>query len=272
MYSEELEMLIDAALEDCELTEKEKQVLFKRAQAEGIDLDEFEMIVDAKLLKKKKAQQANEISSTPLQSNKVGEVKKCPVCGAIHVVGTAVCPECGFAFSGVGPTRSAVKLYEELQKFNQMNAKEQKSDYHEFKGVVSAIGSAYGNLFKEALNRGKKTEEQDIAMRKFDLIQSFPVPNNREDLFDFLTAIQPKADPNAPQTGYDTKRTLQTASGKMYIENIGYAYWLLYSNCINKARISFANDPDFAPFFAFYESKTIKEVKEEKRGLFGRRK
>ena len=271
MYSEELEMLMDAALADGELTEKEKQILFKRAQAEGVDLDEFEMILDARLIKQKKANQAKAEMPAP-QSDKFGEVKKCPACGAIHVVGTAVCPECGYAFSGVGPTRSAIKLYEELQKFNQMNAKEQKSDYHEFKGITSAIGSAYGNLFKEALNRGKKTEEQDLAMRKFDLIQSFPVPNNREDLIDFLTAIQPKADPNAPQTGYDTKRTLQTASGRMYIENLGYAYWLLYSNCINKARISFANDPDFAPFFAFYESKTIKEEKEEKRGLFGRRK
>jgi hypothetical protein len=49
MYSSKLENLIDLALSDGELTEKEKQVLFKKAELEGIDLDEFEMVLDSKL-------------------------------------------------------------------------------------------------------------------------------------------------------------------------------------------------------------------------------
>lgn len=57
MYSEELEYLIDAALADGVLTEKEKQILFKRAQAMGIDLDEFEMVLDARLVKMKKTEE-----------------------------------------------------------------------------------------------------------------------------------------------------------------------------------------------------------------------
>jgi DnaJ-domain-containing protein 1 len=52
MYSEKLEKLIELALADGVLTEKEKQVLFKNAEAEGIDLDEFEMVLDAKLFEK----------------------------------------------------------------------------------------------------------------------------------------------------------------------------------------------------------------------------
>lgn len=266
MYSEELEMLIDAALADGQLTEKEKQVLFRRAQSEGIDLDEFEMILDARLLKQKKAQQANAAAAAPMpQSNKFGgEVKKCPACGATYVAGTAVCPECGYAFYGMAPTRSAVMLYEKLQAFNEANNYTNNDDSQKFRG----IGSVYANLFAESFNKGKKTMEQDIARRKFDVIQSFPVPNSREDLIDFLTAIQPKADPNAPKTGVDKSFTLLTASGREYNENLGYAYWLLYSNCINKAKISFANDPDFAPFFAFYESKAQPILK--KKGLFGR--
>lgn len=50
MYNEKIEALIKAALADGVLTEKEKQILLKRAQAEGIELDEFEMILDARLL------------------------------------------------------------------------------------------------------------------------------------------------------------------------------------------------------------------------------
>jgi hypothetical protein len=52
MYSEKLEKLINIALADGVLTEKEKQILFKNAEAEGIDLDEFEMVLDARLYEK----------------------------------------------------------------------------------------------------------------------------------------------------------------------------------------------------------------------------
>ncbi len=49
LYSPKILQLIEFALSDGELTEKEKQVLFKKAELEGIDLDEFEMVLDAKL-------------------------------------------------------------------------------------------------------------------------------------------------------------------------------------------------------------------------------
>ena len=49
MYNEQLEQLIDAALIDGELTEKEKQILLKKAQATGVDLDEFEMVLEARI-------------------------------------------------------------------------------------------------------------------------------------------------------------------------------------------------------------------------------
>ncbi len=45
MYNEQIESLISAALADGVLTEKEKQILFKRAESMGIDLDEFEMVL-----------------------------------------------------------------------------------------------------------------------------------------------------------------------------------------------------------------------------------
>ena len=53
MYNEKIEALIKAALADGVLTEKEKQILFKRAQEEGVDLDEFEMVLDAREIEAK---------------------------------------------------------------------------------------------------------------------------------------------------------------------------------------------------------------------------
>ena len=109
MYNEQLEELIDAALADGELTEKEKQVLFKKAQAYGIDLDEFEMILDARLVKLQKAEKAQNEVSAP-KSNKYGDVRKCPACGAIVPAMVGVCPECGFEFTGVGANSSSKEL------------------------------------------------------------------------------------------------------------------------------------------------------------------
>ena len=49
MLTPELEQLIEFALADGELTDKERAVLTRKAQEAGVDLDEFEMILDAKL-------------------------------------------------------------------------------------------------------------------------------------------------------------------------------------------------------------------------------
>lgn len=58
MFSEELKILIDAAIADGEITEKERALLHKRAIAEGVDVDELDMIIDAKIVKNKKEIQA----------------------------------------------------------------------------------------------------------------------------------------------------------------------------------------------------------------------
>lgn len=69
-YSSKLESLIEMALSDGELTEKEKQVLYKRAEAEGIDLDEFEMILDSKLkIQQNKTQIPAVISTSNISEN-----------------------------------------------------------------------------------------------------------------------------------------------------------------------------------------------------------
>ena len=69
MFSKELDELIDMALADGQLTEKEKRILFRRARSEGVDLDEFEMLLDARLEKAK---------SMVASSSSYGEARKCP--------------------------------------------------------------------------------------------------------------------------------------------------------------------------------------------------
>ena len=120
MYNKELEELIDAALEDGVLTEKEKQVLFKKAQSMSIDLDEFEVVLDARLVKVQKAAQEKAASSAP-QSNKFGDVKKCPACGAMVQSYQGVCSECGYAFEGIEADVSVKELSNLLMRANGEN-------------------------------------------------------------------------------------------------------------------------------------------------------
>lgn len=58
MYNEKLEALITAALADGILTDKEKDILFKKAEAMGIDRDEFDLVLDGRLAKRKKEMEA----------------------------------------------------------------------------------------------------------------------------------------------------------------------------------------------------------------------
>lgn len=71
-YNEELEQLIETALTDGVLTDKKKQVLFKKAESFGIDLDEFEMVLEARLYKMKQNNNVTESQNevTPQQEEK----------------------------------------------------------------------------------------------------------------------------------------------------------------------------------------------------------
>lgn len=111
MYNEKIETLINAALADGVLTEKEKQVLLKRAQAEGIDLDEFEIVLEARLIQLKKAEIKSQPKLTP-KTNKLGELQKCPACGEIVPILSGVCSSCGYIFN---ISTTDVRIVEKLE-------------------------------------------------------------------------------------------------------------------------------------------------------------
>ena len=77
----EIETLINMALADGEVTEKERSIIMRKAESLGLDKDEIEMILDGRIaLSKKESNNRQEASIT--KSNKEGEIKKCPSCGS----------------------------------------------------------------------------------------------------------------------------------------------------------------------------------------------
>ena len=168
MYNDELEQLIDAALADGVLTEKEKQVLFKKAQTFGIDLDEFEMVLDARALKAQQAQQPVRPSK-----EKLGNIVTCPACGAHVPGGNAVCPECGHVFNNVEANSSVTrlnKLLEEVEKKYAKNENKEKRSFWDDDPVVL----------------------RDAEMAR--VVNRFPIPNSRGDLLEFLPYLKSQAE------------------------------------------------------------------------------
>lgn len=198
MYNEQIEGLISAALADGVLTEKEKQILFKKAQSQGIDLDEFEMVLDARLVELQKAEKEKAAKSAP-KSDKYGTVRKCPACGAIVPAFQGVCPECGHEFMDVDANASSKKLAEQLLKENNTNKQKQ-------------------------------------------IIETFPLPNTKADLLEFLTALKPRIN--------DAKDPLSKS------------YFKKYQECIEKAKVTFPNDKLIAPFIAEHD-KIVSKLKRD---------
>ena len=181
MYNEQIENLINLALADGELTEKEKQILFKKAEAAGIDLDEFEMVLDAKLFEKQQTVKAAAPSVAAPKSDKFGDVKKCPACGAIAQSFQTKCSDCSHEFSNIGANVSIGKLFEMLNACESDRKEESNS-----------ITGAFGSLMAKGLGQGDKVTE-----KKKSIISGFPIPNTKDDILEFLSS----AIPNARQKG-----------------------------------------------------------------------
>lgn len=168
MYDPSLERLIEVSLADGILTEKEKEVICKKAASFGIDRDEIMVYVEGLLDEKKKSQS---------QGGKYGVIHTCPNCGA-HVNPTTLkCEECGYIFDGVEASE-IIKQFEEkvsnanmftrakvIKLFPVPNTQESLLAMIEYLhplcnsyGGATISGretSAYQTKFKECLTRAK---------------------------------------------------------------------------------------------------------------------
>ena len=222
MYNDQIEALIKAALADGVLTEKEKQVLFRRAQEQGIDLDEFEMVLDARLVELKKSKQ----TAAP-KSEKFGNIRKCPSCGAIISAGMAACQECGFEFSGIEANQSSKLLADKIAKIEE--------DYSRRIDSVGNVSNSDNNDKKWEINKEKYCL---IAQT----IKGFPIPNTKADLFEFIVNMQ--------------SRMLSPMEYKVVAE----AYATKYSESMIKAKTLYSKDPIFSKHFE-EQTKVVTEFK-----------
>jgi hypothetical protein len=176
----EIEHLIDMALADGNVTDKERGIILRKAEAMGFDVDEVEMILDGKLAL---ARKQNSNQSTGLSSNnKVGDVKKCPSCGSPAQSFITQCSDCGHEFSNIEVNASIQKLFEMLNEAEDMRAEDVDTT-----NPLKAMGSFYAKSFSSLTGPGK------VDKKKMEIISNFPIPTTKEDILEFLSLALPKA-------------------------------------------------------------------------------
>jgi len=95
-----------------------------------------------------------------------GELQKCPNCGENLNSFEAICPSCGCEIRSSNSTNTLKEFIQELQSL-------------EAKKVIKGIGKQ----LIESVGFGTTI---DVDKQKISLIRNFLIPNNTEDLFDFL--------------------------------------------------------------------------------------
>ena len=210
IYDAEIERLIELAIIDGQISENERQVLLRKAQSKGIDLDEFKMVLDARL------SEYNQYRLKKPASIKFGEVRKCPNCGAEIKSFQTKCEQCGFEFRNVEAVNSAQKLFDllqevelrksekiaELQKdeknkpfFNKLLDNNNQNAAKFYKSMNSGlVGKATSKLFGDLgtiIDESNGNDpiakiEKQAEAEQASIIKNFPVPNTKEDLLELL--------------------------------------------------------------------------------------
>lgn len=175
----ELEKYIDMALVDGVITESERTFLQKKAAQLGVDDDEFDFVLSTKIQMKQKELQTSSPPPPPTKpstpknsksnSQKEGDIKKCPACGAPAKSFSSKCLECDHEFRNIGVVSSVTEFYNEYKKIGE-----------EIKEFKPSAKSWWGRQSEKA------THQLDVQTRQRDFVSNFPIPNTKEDIFEFL--------------------------------------------------------------------------------------
>jgi hypothetical protein len=160
--NQEIEKLIELAIADGQITEKERNVILKKATELGVDHDEVEMVLEGKLHQLE--------ASKPKQKDKVGNIKTCPACGGAVKSLEFVCSDCGHEFTNTIANSTIknleLKIETERKKYISKNSEIQGGDEW----------------------AGENFNEKELPR----IIKKYPIPNTKEDLFEALSFMSSK--------------------------------------------------------------------------------
>lgn len=169
-----LDNLIEMAVASGEITDQIKNIIIKKAVDKlGLDKDEAEIIVSGKIALKLKSNSENSLSSQTQTSNKEGVIIKCPACGEPIKSFTSECQACGHEFRSVVIRSTILVLNKQLK---EIELAEWETNEYNGKNGQPALDHMVRN---------------SIASKQCPLIDNFPIPNSKEEIFEFLSMALP---------------------------------------------------------------------------------
>lgn len=174
----EIERLIKFAVADGLITDKERSIILRKAETLGEDKDEVELILDGELALLNSDQKDNQ--PTQQKSNKEGVLKKCPSCGAPVQTFRTKCSECDHEFRNIESEKSIQELF----------------------SILQLIETEENNRPRRSLNArlvGDQYEKAEaITRRQAQTISSFPFPNSKQSILEFLAMALPQTKVRVP--------------------------------------------------------------------------
>lgn len=152
-----------------------------------------------------------------------GYIHKCPNCGEILKSFEINCPSCGYEIRGSNVSNSVKEFAAKLEQI------ESKRIIKKTKGI-----------FSKAVQSQVLT---DVDIQKISLIKSFPVPNTKEDMLEFMIL----ASSNMNMKTYDLYNTSKTKSeietNEAWLSKVQQVY--------EKAKRSYSTDATFSEINAY---------------------
>ena len=153
----DIEKLINLAKESGELTDKQKEIILRKAEKLGEDVDEIEMILETTFSSHSNVEHTQEKRT------------RCPNCGAIISDTLLQCPECGYI----------------LQKENVASSEAREWIASFQKALLNATNSSSASK-RNTIDSLLQSEERAIHDRKLSVINTFTMPVTKEGLSQML--------------------------------------------------------------------------------------
>lgn len=169
----------------------------------------------------------------------VGKIIKCPNCGEVLKSFVALCPSCGYELRGVRANSSLKELLVKLE----------------------TIDLQPDILPKETFLKNLSKELTEKEKQKIYLIRNFPIPNTKEDLYEFLIMAASNIDTEHIE-GWNSSNQ---SEGEKALSD---AWKAKYEQAYHKANISFGNSKEFQELNKTYLTRLQKH--ERKKSMFNK--
>lgn len=171
-----------------------------------------------------------------------GEIHKCPNCGDILDAYESVCKTCGYERRGTKVTSSVQELARKLEAIESQRPTKKATS-------VFTLAFSQGHL--------STTDEQ-----KINIIQSFPIPNSKEDIMEFAVLAISNIDPDAFST-WNNPAPYNTTPKRA----ISSAWMSKFEQAYQKGRLMFRDSPELENMHSLYLAKK-KSIRIKKNGIW----